>query len=112
MALRTQSGNLVGRTNVAAGASQNIVSPNSERSGLQVSADGAGATGGLTYLKLYSGKDGVDGSAGAVASAADYDIVLGANGSWPGTIGGVVWTGGVTGFQAGAPTGRIVAQDT
>jgi hypothetical protein len=106
MALRTQSGNLIARSNnVANVASQNLFAPNSERSGLQVSADKD-----LTYLLLYSDKDGSVAN-NPTASATAWDIVIPAGGSWPGTIGGVVWTGGAAVISAAA-TGRVAYQET
>jgi hypothetical protein len=112
MALRSQSGQVANRVNLAGGASQVLLAPNSERSDCYVTADGAGATGSLTYLKFYSAADGVTAGAPS-ASATDYDIILGAAGRWNGRVGDeVVWCGGVVGFQAGSPTGKIVAGET
>ena len=107
MALRTQSGQLIERVQQAASVTTaNLLTPNSERSGLQVTAD----QGGGTYLKLYTGKDGDATNAPAV-TAANYDIFLPAAGSWPGTVGGVVWTGGIAVLSTAA-TGQITALGT
>lgn len=105
MALDTQSGQLHGRGNVAASVSSvNLFAPNSERSGLQVSADKD-----ITYLLLYTDKDGSTAN-NPTASATAWDIMIPAGGSWPGTIGGVVWTGGAAMISAAA-TGRVAYQE-
>jgi hypothetical protein len=106
MALRTQSGQLLERVALAASVtSAPLAFPNSERSGLQVTADQA-----TLYLKLFTGADG--SAAGApTASAANFDIFIPIGGSWPGTVGGVVWTGGVAGVS-GAATGSVVVIGT
>lgn len=105
MALLTQAGQLKTRSNVVTGASVSVIAPNSERSGLQISAD-SGAGG--AFLLLYTGADGSAANAGT-ASATAFDIALPVSGSWPGTIGGVVWTGGVVAFGTGA---RIAILET
>lgn len=98
MSLETQSGQLHSRSNVVTGASASVLTPNSERSGLQITSDAA--AGGVSLL-LYTGADGSAANAGT-ASATAFDIFLAPSGSWPGTIGGVVWTGGVVAFGTGA----------
>lgn len=105
MALRTQSGQLIERVQQAASVtSAKLLDPNSERSGLQVTADQASA-----YLRLYTGADGNSGgNVVPTASAANYDIFIPLGGSWPGTVGGVVHTGGIA-VVSGAATGTVVA---
>lgn len=110
MALETQSGQLrsTSARQAASTVSANLLAPNSERSGLQVTA-----TADDTYLKLYTGADGSTANAPAVTTGAatNADIFVPAKGSWPGTIGGVVWTGGVACISAVA-TGAILALET
>ena len=103
MALLTQAPAYRAATRVARVAnvaSANLFAPNSARSGMQVTADKD-----LTYLKLYSDKDGGVAN-NPTATALDADIVIPAGGSWPGTVGGVVWTGGAAVISAAA-TGSI-----
>lgn len=108
MALRTQSGQLVERVQQAASVtSGKLLDPNSERSGLQVSADLASL-----YIRTYTGADGNQaGNAVPTVSATNWDYFIPAGGSWPGTVGGVVWTGGVA-VLSGAATGQVVGIGT
>ena len=107
MALLVQTGQLRSRSNTAASASSaSILTPNSERSGLQVSADLD-----KVYLLLYTGADGSAANAGT-ASATAWDIAIAAGGSWPGTVGGVIWSGGVVAVAPGTPTGRVAVIET
>jgi hypothetical protein len=108
MALRTQSGALLERVQQAASVtSGKLLDPNSERSGLQITADQATA-----YLRLYTGADGNQpGNSVPTVSAANADIFIPLGGSWPGTVGGVVWTGGVA-VISGAATGTVIAVGT
>ncbi len=108
MSLRTQSGQLIERVQAAASVtSAKLLDPNSERSGLQVTADQATA-----YLRLYTGADGnVAANVVPTASAANADIFIPIGGSWPGTVGGVIWTGGIA-VVSGAATGTVIAIGT
>lgn len=108
MALRTQSGQLLERAQPAASVtSAKLLDPNSERSGLQVTADQASA-----YLRLYTGADGNQaGNVVPTVSAANADIFIPLGQSWPGTVGGVVWTGGIA-VVSGAATGTVIAIGT
>lgn len=79
-------------------ASTDGVSPSVEHNGVQVSSDSANSA--AVYLLL----------GGGVASANNWHVCLAAGGSWPGTIGGVVWRGAVQGFStAAAKVGVVVA---
>lgn len=84
---------------VAAGqASTDGVSLTTEHNGVQVSADTANTA--VVYLLLGSG----------VASATNWHVALAAGGSWPGTLGGVVWRGAIQAWcSAAAKVGVAVA---
>lgn len=107
--LRTQSGQIIESSKIAAStSSQSLLSPNSERSGLQVTANKD-----VTYLRLYTGKDGdpTNSPTIAVVDPINADIVISVGGSWPGTVGGVVWTGGVACVSLTA-TGTVIGIGT
>lgn len=77
-------------TSVASGATAQLIAPNTERNGLEVTVDPAGV--GPVYLILGTGP----------ASATVFHKALGPGGVWPGTIGGVVYRGAVQVFGTGA----------
>lgn len=109
MALRTQSGQLLERQQQAASVtSAKLLDPNSERSDLRVTADGA-----TLFIPLYTGADGAAvGNVVPTASATNYDIYIPAGGTWDGKVGDIaVWTGGLAGVS-GAATGQVVAIGT
>lgn len=79
-------------------ASQALLQPRPERQGLNIEADQD-----PVWLKLWT--SGV----AQTASLANFNVHIPAGSSWPGTIGGVVWTGGVSVIGTGSPTGRVSA---
>lgn len=92
---------LVEQVNIpASNASGNLLGPREGRQGLNVAADLD-----ATYLKLYNAGDVLP-----VASAVNWDVFIPAGSAWPGTIGGVVWAGGIAVISPGTPTGRVAAQ--
>lgn len=86
--------------NVATGADAQILEANSERNGLEIQA--AGANTGTVFLTLVT-----PGQSTPAASATSAHIELNAGQTWPGTIGGVLWTGRVRAFSAAAQVVRI-----
>lgn len=77
-------------TSAASGASAQLIVANTERNGLRVQVDPAGA--GPVYLLLGTG----------TASATVFHVALSAGGSWDGQVSEVVWRGAVQAFGTGA----------
>lgn len=77
-------------TSAVSGASAQLIAANTERNGLRVSVDPAGAA--PVYLLLGAG----------TASATVFHVALAAGGFWDGLVSHVVWRGAVQVFGTGA----------
>src|ERR1700760_291611 len=103
--LIVSSGIVVERANFAIPTTSALLLPPREgRQGLEVITEADPA-----YIRLWSGANGVDLSGSFPASGSVWDIHIPAGASWPGTVGGVVWPGGLSVIALGTPTGRIAA---
>lgn len=99
MALVTATDGLAAGTTTSAvsGASTQLIGANTERNGLRVSVDPAGAA--AVYLLLGTG----------TASATAFHVALAAGAFWDGLIGHAVWRGAVQVFGTGARVSVVEA---